>query len=73
MDWEKAKLRDLASRPKPDTRRQQMQRQTAMADFVAKHDLSCFKCRRSEGPWGKTGVSGHGPWAICVSCVRESA
>jgi hypothetical protein len=71
MDWEKANRRERAQPAKPDTRKQQMQRQTALADFVAKHDVSCFKCGRSDGPWAKTGVSRRGPWAICVECVGE--
>jgi hypothetical protein len=48
MDWEKERRRSLKPQRRRDTRKQQMQRQTAMADFVAKHDLSCFKCSRSE-------------------------
>ena len=72
MDWEKAKRRELTPQPQRDTRKQQMQRQTAMAEFVAKHELACFKCKSADGPWAKTGVSRRGPWAICVECVRES-
>jgi hypothetical protein len=53
MDWEKAKRRDLTTQPHRDTRKQQMQRETAMAKFVAKHDLSCFKCGLSEGAVGR--------------------
>jgi hypothetical protein len=71
LDWEKAKRRGIAPTPERDTRKQQMHRQTAMAEFVAKHELACFKCKRNEGPWAKTGVSGHGPWAICMACVRS--
>jgi hypothetical protein len=73
MDWEKERRRSLKPQRRRDTRKQQMQRQTAMADFVAKHDLSCFKCSRSKGPWAKTGVSDRGPWAICVECVGTSS
>ena len=69
LDWEKAKRRSLGPTPQRDTRKQQMHRQTAMAEFVAKHELACFKCRGTEGPWAKTGVSGSGPWAICTACV----
>ena len=69
MDWEKAKRRDLTPPLERDTRKQQMQRQTAMAEFVAKHELACFKCKGTEGPWAKTGVNTLGPWAICTACV----
>jgi hypothetical protein len=40
MDREKAKRRDLTPQPQRDSRKQPMQRQTAMAEFAAKHDLS---------------------------------
>jgi hypothetical protein len=48
-----------------------MARQTAMADYVAKHELARFKCGRREGEWAKTGPNTPGPWAICVDCVRQ--
>jgi hypothetical protein len=68
LDWSKAKAKP---EPKPrDNRRAATLRQTAMADFVASHDLACFKCGTREGEWAKTGVSGGGPWAICANCVR---
>jgi hypothetical protein len=70
-DWEKAKRRSLAPPPERDTRKEQTQRQTAMTGFVAKHDLACFKCSSTEGPWAKTGVSRRGPWVICMACVRS--
>jgi hypothetical protein len=69
LDWSKAK-------PKPapttrDNRRTALVRQTAMVEFVARHDLACFKCGTRVGEWAKTGVSARGgAWAICVNCVR---
>lgn len=68
IDWEKAE-------PKPpqqprDNRKAAMHRQDAMADYVVKHDLACFKCGTREAEWAKTGRSGRGPWAICVDCAR---
>lgn len=47
-----------------------MLRQDAVAEYVAKHELACFKCGTREGEWAKTGRSGRGPWAICADCVR---
>jgi hypothetical protein len=70
LDWDKAKRRNLAPPPERDTRKQQMAREDALAGFVAKHELACFKCGRTEGPWAKTGVSQRGPWAMCTACVR---
>ena len=68
LDWSKAKPKPA---PTPrNTRKSAMLRQTALVDFVARHDLACFRCGTREGMWAKTGVSGRGPWAICVSCVR---
>jgi hypothetical protein len=68
LDWSKAKPKP---EPEPrDNRRAAMLRQTAMAEYVARHDLACFKCGTREGEWAKTGVSGRGPWAICANCVR---
>ena len=68
LDWDKAK-------PKPapgpgDNRKAAMLRQTAMAEYVAKHELACFKCGTREGEWAKTGRNRRGPWAICADCVR---
>jgi hypothetical protein len=37
-----------------------------MAEFVARHDLACFKCGTREGEWAKTGVSGRGPAQLIV-------
>jgi hypothetical protein len=72
FDWDKAKRASGEPREKkPNTRRQQMLRQTAMADYVAKHELACFKCSRTEGEWAKTGLSSRGPWVICLDCVRS--
>jgi len=71
LDWEKAKRGSLAPPPQRDTRKQQMQRQVALSEFVAKHDLACFKCGSTEGPWAKTGVSNRGPSAICTACVSS--
>ena len=69
LEWDKAKPKPA---PTPrDNRKAAMHRQTAMADYVAKHDLACFKCGTREGEWAKTGRSGRGPWAICVNCVRD--
>jgi hypothetical protein len=68
FDWSKAQPKPA---PAPrDNRRSAMLRQDAMLEFVARHDLACFKCGTYEGEWAKTGVSGRGPWAICVNCVR---
>jgi len=46
-----------------------MLRQTAMADFVARHELACFKVRVARSRVAKTGVSRRGPWALCVGCA----
>jgi hypothetical protein len=68
LDWEKAKPKPA---PKPrDDRRAMMLRQTAMAKYVAEHDLACFKCGAREAEWAKTGRSRRGPWAVVVNCVR---
>ena len=70
LDWDKAKPKPA---PTPrDTRKQAMRRQDALAEYVAKHDLACFKCGTREGEWAKTGRSARGPWAICANCVRTS-
>lgn len=71
MDWDKAKRKSAAPAPKPASRKQQDQRQKALAEFVAKHDLSCFKCGSSDGPWAKTGIGKSGLWAICVECTKK--
>jgi len=68
LDWDKAKTK-LSPKPR-DNRRSAGLRQTAMADFVAKHEIGCFKCGAREAEWAKTGVGGRGPWAICLNCVR---
>jgi hypothetical protein len=70
LNWEKAKPKQ-APKP-PDNRKSAMLREEAMAEYVAKHDLVCFKCGTREAEWAKTGRSGRGPWAICVNCVRAS-
>ena len=68
LDWSKAKPK---SAPEPrDKRRESALRQTAIAAFVSKHELACFKCGSREGEWAKTGRSRRGPWAICAKCVR---
>ena len=51
LDWDKAKPNPA---PEPrDNRRSAMLRQTAMADYVAEHDLACFKCGTREGDRAK--------------------
>lgn len=68
LDWSKAKPTPA---PAPrDNRRSAMPRQTAMAEFVGRHELACFKCGTCEGEWAKTGITRRGPWAICANCVR---
>jgi integrase len=42
LNWEKAKPKP-PSKP-PDNRKSGMPRQEAMAEYVAKHELACFKC-----------------------------
>jgi hypothetical protein len=68
LDWNKAKPKQ-ASEPR-DNRKAAMTRQAAMAEYVSKHDLACFKCGTRRAEWAKTGRGKHGPWAICVNCVR---
>jgi hypothetical protein len=46
-------------------------RRAAMAKFVARHCLSCFVCKRTDQEWAKVDTNAHGPWAICVPCVKE--
>jgi hypothetical protein len=51
-------------------------RQLAMRQFVADHQLVCFKCRQPEVvKWAKTGTTQRpqGPyqWAVCVDCVQS--
>ena len=70
LDWEKAKPKP-AQKPR-DNRKAAMLRQEAMAEYVAKHELACFKCGTRQGEWAKTGRSRSGPWAICANCVRAS-
>jgi hypothetical protein len=69
LDWEKAK-----PKPAPEPRRESPKsaalRQTAMANYVSQHGLTCFKCGTPKAEWAKTGRGKHGPWAICVNCVR---
>jgi hypothetical protein len=68
LDWRKAKPKPA---PEPrENRRAAKLRQTAMAEFDARHDLACFKCGTREAEWARTGVSRRGPWTICVDCVR---
>ena len=47
-----------------------MLRQSAIVEYVAKHELACSKGGTREGEWAKTGRTRRGPWAICVDCVR---
>jgi hypothetical protein len=48
------------------------ERQNAMREFVSKHRLVCFTCKRVREPWAKTGWTKNGrPWAVCLKCVRE--
>jgi hypothetical protein len=68
LDWSKAKPKPAP--PPRDNRKSAMLRRTAMAEYVATHDLACFKCGAREAEWAKTGRTGRGPWAICVNCVR---
>lgn len=75
LDWEKARERERAqeakaeSAPGPDAARRRSLRQTAMAEFVTKHNLRCFKCGADRAEWAKTGISKSRPWAICVECA----
>jgi len=79
VDWQRARDRDLArkaanaSPPDPPTARRRAGQQDALAAFVERHQLLCFKCGVEKAEWAKTGVSKRGPWAICTSCVAERA
>jgi hypothetical protein len=50
--------------------------QEEMRNFVARHHISCFKCKRTDVQWAKTKIeetaNGPRPWAICKACVRQS-
>jgi hypothetical protein len=46
-------------------------RSARLTEFVAENKLACFACGTSSGPWAKTGSNKHGPWAICIPCVRK--
>ena len=47
------------------------QRQRQMAEFVAEHGLSCFKCGSVLNAWAATGAGQTRYWAICQVCVRK--
>jgi hypothetical protein len=67
LDWSKAKPKPT---PEPrDNRKATAHRQAAMAAYVAKHELACFKCGTRKAEWAKIGRSRLGLWAICVNCV----
>jgi hypothetical protein len=71
MNWSKAKPRP---RPEPSDYRSarigRTPRQKALDAYVARHDLSCFKCGTKKAEWAKTGRNKRGPWAICLNCLR---
>lgn len=78
LDWEKANRKERVRPGKSkraakrgDRAAQERIRQGVMMAFVAHHQLHCFKCGAGHGPWGKTGLSKRGPWAICGNCVRS--
>ena len=74
LDWQKARQREAArdvgaaGKPRPETN---AKRQAALAEFVRRHGLRCFKCGGEKAEWAKTGVSKRGAWAICTECVTE--
>jgi hypothetical protein len=73
LNWERAnrneaRQRDLRNAPKRFTG---ADRQAALADFVAKNSLRCFKCKAARAEWASTGISKRGPWAICAPCVQS--
>jgi hypothetical protein len=77
LDWDKARERDRVREAKqtaaPDQggARRSAARQAALAEFVAKHEIACFKCGAEKAEWAKTGISRRGPWAICVECASH--
>ncbi len=79
LDWEKAtrqekaKKRNRLTGDQRSARRKKVKadRQQALAVFVRKHDIGCFKCGQREAEWAKTGFSKRGPWAVCVVCVTK--
>lgn len=72
MDWEGANSRDRQRAAKRiRASRATGLREAAISDYARKHDLACFVCGSSDGPWAKTGVSKRGPWGICLPCARR--
>ncbi len=76
LDWQKAREREAArnfgaaGKPRPETN---AKRQAALAEFVRKHELRCFKCGGEKAEWAKTGISKRRAWAICTQCVTAVA
>jgi hypothetical protein len=76
LDWEKARDRDRGratkqAPPGAGAAKRRAARQDALAAFVEKHEIGCFKCGAAKAEWAKTGISKRGPWAICARCVSE--
>jgi hypothetical protein len=77
IDYAKAKRRDQAREAAWIARKRgeldgPLARSYAQHDFAAEKALKCFKCRRADRKWAKTGVNARGAWAICVDCVDPS-
>lgn len=75
LDYEKDRRQQKAKgRRRPSgKKRRAHDRQMAMAYFVKRHKIECFKCKKDQVyEWAKTGTSkAHGPWAICVECLKR--
>lgn len=77
LNWDKARERDRVRKTKQPAAsgqagvRGRAARQAALAEFVAKHEIACFKCGAEKAEWAKTGISRRGPWAICVQCASQ--
>jgi hypothetical protein len=75
LDWEKARRRELVAHDpigkRERKKRSQERRQRALADFVSRHEISCFKCGKDKAEWATCGTSKRGPWTICIKCVKR--
>jgi hypothetical protein len=82
LDWSKAKKRpSWADEPTHQERRrardtarvaEHQQMEAVFDHFVAKHELSCVKCKKRSGPWAaaRREPSGH-RWALCKTCANK--